>query len=216
MKQNTMGGQNVMGGDAMGGDAMGDTGNGGARGGGRYMKAMAGRALLVMAAVLVAAWAHAVPATAQGTKPTPVSAQAGQAGQAGQAPDAVVRALYQHYFDTAPETVVSFDYSDPTTAKSYFDPALAKLMVADAKRAEPHLDFDPFIDGQDFELSPITYQTKTVSRGEAQVTAQFLNFDETKSIVFKVVRTGAGWRIADVQWGGGREALRVLLAKAGK
>ncbi|OYY80283.1 MAG: hypothetical protein B7Y12_23255 [Rhizobiales bacterium 24-66-13] len=177
------------------------------------MTAMAGRALLVMAAVLVAAWAHAVPAAAQGAKPTPASAQGGQPDQT---PDAVVRALYQHYFDTAPETVVSFDYSDPATAKSYFDPALAKLMVADAKRAAPHLDFDPFIDGQDFELSPVTYQTKTVSRGEALVTAQFLNFDETKSIVYKVVRTGAGWRIADVQWGGGRETLRALLAKAGK
>ncbi|HQS09599.1 MAG TPA: DUF3828 domain-containing protein [Xanthobacteraceae bacterium] len=192
---------------------MGETGNGGARGVGRCMTAMAGRALLVMAAVLVAAWAHAVPAAAQGAKPTPASAQGGQPDQT---PDAVVRALYQHYFDTAPETVVSFDYSDPATAKSYFDPALAKLMVADAKRAAPHLDFDPFIDGQDFELSPVTYQTKTVSRGEALVTAQFLNFDETKSIVYKVVRTGAGWRIADVQWGGGRETLRALLAKAGK
>jgi len=111
---------------------------------------------------------------------------------------------------------VSFDYTDPATTKAYFDPALAKLLVADAKRAAPRLDFDPFIDGQDFELSPVTYQTKTVSPSEVLVTAQFLNFDETKSIIYKVVRTGAGWRIADVQWGGGREPLRTLLAKAGK
>ncbi|MFG1423649.1 DUF3828 domain-containing protein [Roseixanthobacter liquoris] len=198
----------------MGGNAMGGTGNGGARiPAARNMTRVAGRALLVMAAVLVAAWTHLLPAAAQGAKPTPASAQAGQSGQT---PDAVVRALYQHYFDTAPEAVVSFDYNDPATTKTYFDPTLAKLMVADAKRAEPRLDFDPFIDGQDFELSPVTYQTKTVSPGEALVTAQFLNFDETKSIAYKVVRTSAGWRIADVQWGGGRESLRALLAKAGK
>jgi hypothetical protein len=209
-----MGGQDAMGGDAMGGNAIGETGNGAAPlDAARGMKAMAGRALRVMAAMLVAAWAQAGPAAAQGAKPTPASAQAGQAGQT---PDAVVRALYQHYFDTAPETVVSFDYTDPATTKAYFDPALAKLLVADAKRAAPRLDFDPFIDGQDFELSPVTYQTKTVSPSEVLVTAQFLNFDETKSIIYKVVRTGAGWRIADVQWGGGREPLRTLLAKAGK
>ncbi|MFG1428765.1 DUF3828 domain-containing protein [Roseixanthobacter glucoisosaccharinicivorans] len=177
---------------------------------------MTWRILPVMIAAALLAWAQAVPAAAQGAKPTPASAQAAQASQSEQTPDAVVRALYQHYFETAPETAVSFDYNDPATTKAYFDPALAKLLVADAKRDAPRLDFDPFIDGQDFELSPITYQTKNVSRSEALVTAQFLNFDETKSIVYKVVRTGAGWRIADVQWGGGRETLRALLAKAGK
>ncbi|MFG1399637.1 DUF3828 domain-containing protein [Roseixanthobacter pseudopolyaromaticivorans] len=171
---------------------------------------MAGHVLLVMAVMLVAVWALALPGAAQGTKPTSASAQASQAA------DAVVRALYQNYFDTAPETAVSFDYNDPATTKAYFDPTLAKLLVADAKRAEPRLDFDPFIDGQDFELSPVTYQTKAVSPGEALVTAQFQNFDENKSIVYKVVRTSGGWRIADVQWAGGRDSLRTLLAKAGK
>ncbi|MFG1462608.1 hypothetical protein V5F77_06870 [Xanthobacter sp. DSM 24535] len=159
---------------------------------------------------LLQVWALLAPAAAQSAKPTAASAQAGQDA------DAVVRALYQNYFDTAPEAVVSFNYYDPAAAKSFFDPTLAKLLAADAKRDAARLDFDPFIDGQEFELSPVTYQTRVVSPKEALVTAQFLNFDETKSIVYKVVRTASGWRIADVQWGGGRDSLRTLLAKAGK
>ncbi|MEP9375797.1 DUF3828 domain-containing protein [Aquabacter sp. CN5-332] len=154
---------------------------------------------LLIAACCVGALAT-VPAAAQSAKPP------------APAPDAVVRALYQHYLDTRPDTAVAFDYTDPSVAKDYFDPALAKLLVADGKRDEARLDFDPFVDGQDFEITSVDYATKTVSSKEAQVSAQFQNFDEKKTVTYKVVRTPAGWRIADVLWGGSRDTLRKLLS----
>lgn len=132
---------------------------------------------------------------------------------AAQTPEALVKDVYQHYLETAPDTVVGFDFADPNVAKSYFDPLLAKLVAADAKADEPKLNFDPFIDGQDFEIKAVTYTTKLSTKTSAVVVAEFENYDEKKIITFKLVRTAAGWRIADVQWGGNPQTLRLMLGK---
>jgi len=130
----------------------------------------------------------------------------------GQLPDDVVRNLYKHYLETEPERLELFDYTSPSTLKSYFDPALARLLESDGKRGEPRLNFDPFVDGQDFEIDRVDLASNSVSPKEAVVTAKFLNFDEPKSVNYTMVLTPAGWRIADVQWAGGRDSLRTLLA----
>ena len=131
---------------------------------------------------------------------------------AAQAPEAVVRALYQHYLDTKTDSVVAFDYTDPEVAKAYFDPSLIKLIVADAKRDTTRLDFDPFVDGQEFEIRSVSYETKMASSREAMVTASFDNFDQATAVTYKLVRTSSGWRITDVLWAGGRGTLRKLLS----
>ena len=128
-------------------------------------------------------------------------------------PDALVRSLYQHYLETAPDTVVGFDFTEPAVAAGYFDPTLAKLVVADAKSAEPRLNFDPFIEGQDFEIKAVAVEAKGLTKTSATVIAQFDNFDEKKTVSFKMVRTPAGWRIADVQWDRNPQTLRALLSK---
>jgi len=130
----------------------------------------------------------------------------------GQLPDDVVRNLYKHYLETEPERLELFDYTSATALKGYFDPALARLLESDGKRPEPRLNFDPFIDGQDFEIERVDLASNAISPKEALVTAKFLNFDEPKSVNYKMVLTPAGWRIADVQWAGGRDSLRTLLS----
>lgn len=159
---------------------------------------VSGALRLIIAMGLVATLA--APALAQAAKPP------------APAPDAVVRALYQHYLDTRPDEAVEFNYTDPAVAQDYFDPALARLIVADGKRDEARLDFDPFVDGQEFEIKSVDLETKPVSSKEAQVAARFDNFDEKKVITYKMVRTRSGWRIADVLWGEGRDSLRKLLS----
>lgn len=132
------------------------------------------------------------------------------------APDKVVRDIYKHYLDTEPERLVPFDYTATTTTRAYFDAALAKMLVADGKRGDPRLNFDPFVDGQDFEIDKVSLATTALTPKEATVTARFLNFDEPKLITYKLVMTAEGWRIADVQWGGARDSLRTLLAPASR
>ena len=46
--------------------------------------------------------------------------------------------------------------------------------------------------------------------------AQFDNFDEKKTVTFKMVRTSAGWRIADVQWDRNPLTLRALLSTSAR
>ena len=144
----------------------------------------------------------------------PMAARAAPA--AGSAPDAVVRDIYKHYLETEPERLIPFDYTAPATTNAYFDPGLAKLLVAEGKRTELRLDFDPFVDGQDFEIDKVSFTITAQSAKEATVTARFLNFDEPKLITYKLVMTGEGWRIADVQWGGARATLRALLGTASR
>lgn len=145
------------------------------------------------------------PALAQ-TQAKPASASPAQA------PEAVVRALYQHYLDTKTDSIVAFDYTDPEVAKAYFDPSLIKLIVADAKRDTTRLDFDPFVDGQEFEIRSVSYETKMSSQREAMVSASFDNFDQATVVTYKLGRTSSGWRITDVLWAGGRGTLRKLLS----
>ncbi len=141
--------------------------------------------------------AHAAP---QAAKPA-----------AAPSPETLIRDLYAHYLDTAPDTVVGFDFTDPTVANAYFDPALAKLVIADAKASDPKLNFDPFIEGQDFEIKAVTTSLKAQTSTSATVTAEFENFEEKKTVTFKLTKVGGRWRIADIQWESNPQTLKALL-----
>lgn len=148
---------------------------------------------LLSAVVLVAL--AALPAAAQGA-----------------GPDNIVRLLYQHYIDTTTGLVFAFDYTDPVVASNYFDPMLARFIVADARDGDPRLDFDPFVNGQDFDIKAVELETHMISDDKAEVVASFKNFDEAESHSFTVVRTKRGWRIADVHLDGEETSLRDFLA----
>ncbi|TCT05647.1 hypothetical protein [Aquabacter spiritensis] len=150
----------------------------------------------------------ATTATAQTSAP----AAAGPAVASAPAADAMLRTIYQRYVETAPDASPDVDYTSPKGARAMFDPALAKLMVAEGKRQELRLDFDPFIDGQDYEIKAVEYETRPVSATQATVIARFQNFDEKKEVVYKMVLTPAGWRIADISWGPDRDTLVKLLS----
>ncbi|MEW6255193.1 MAG: hypothetical protein AB1592_04495 [Pseudomonadota bacterium] len=179
------------------------------------------RRLLALGAVMIAAGAAAAwPAFAQSNPPATAAKPAPSAKPAKPAaetigPEALVRSLYRHYLETSPETYVAFDYTNPEIAKSYFDPALTKLLVADGKREQSRLDFDPFVNGQEFEIKAVDYETRNTSAKEAMVTARFTNFDQDTLVIYKLVRTPAGWRIADVLWAGGGNSLKKLLSAPG-
>ncbi len=109
-----------------------------------------------------------------------------------------------------PDAVVAFDYTDPDAAKAYFDPSLIKLIVADSKRDQTRLDFDPFVDAQEFEIKAVDYETKMSSPREALVTARFDNFRadhnrhlQTHPLVLRLAHNGRAV-------GGGRDAPKLL------
>lgn len=77
--------------------------------------------------------------------------------------------------------------------------ALIDKDVAETPEGEVgRLDFDPFVDGQDWELGAVKVKEIYRSGGEARVRADFANFGKPRSIVFSLVREDGAWRIDDI------------------
>ncbi len=127
---------------------------------------------LVVSALLVAAPAGAAPVF--------------------ETPEALIAYAYQPYGDD----------SFPDDPFELFAPSLRKL-VADANAAAGDsevgvLDFDPFIDAQDFGDVSATIDSVRQSGDHARVAVTVANFGETARMDFALIETGAGWLIEDI------------------
>ncbi len=109
----------------------------------------------------------------------------------------------------------------PVTAKGaparYFTPELAGLIEADAKAAATRkevgaLDGDPFIDGQDFEISDVKIDVKDSAPDKATGTVTFKNFGKDTTVTLDLVKLKQGWRVDDIHMPSG--SLRALFKKA--
>jgi Protein of unknown function (DUF3828) len=111
-------------------------------------------------------------------------------------PVALITAIYKTY--TANE------HDDPGQAgeDDVYSKRLQALFDKDAAERpegdEGRLDFDPFVDGQDWELSGLKISQVYRSGGEARVRAVFANFGEPRNVVFNLVREDGRWRIDDI------------------
>lgn len=103
--------------------------------------------------------------------------------------------------------------------RRYFEPSLAALMVKDqkiaAKRGEVGLlDFDPFIDAQDWGISAFDIAVDDTVPGKATATVKFTNFDKAATVRLDLVKIKNDWRIADITWlrDGKQDNLRKIYA----
>ena len=71
---------------------------------------------------------------------------------------------------------------------------------AAAKRGEVGLlDFDPFIDAQDWEISDFDIAVDDSVPGKATATVKFTNFKPV-TVRLDIVKAKNEWRIADITW----------------
>ena len=103
--------------------------------------------------------------------------------------------------------------------RRYFEPAVAALLIADQKEAarrgeSPTLGVDPFVDGQDWEISTFDIAIRETAPGKASATVTFRSFDKAKTVVLDLVKLKTDWRVADIAWqrDGKTETLRALFA----
>jgi Protein of unknown function (DUF3828) len=94
---------------------------------------------------------------------------------------------------------------DERAIRRYFEPSLAALMVKDqkiaAKRGEVGLlDFDPFVDAQDWEIATFDIAVDDGAPGKAAATVKFSNFDKPVTVRLDLVKLKNEWRIADITW----------------
>ena len=114
-------------------------------------------------------------------------------------PDAVVRELYAFY--GVGQNQKSGFPTDQATLKRFFD---ARLLHAwnrahRGPNGEADLDYDYFIQGQDWALTPVKVSRQAATSDKATVRAAFKNFSKTVVVDYDLVRNPDGWRIDDAR-----------------
>jgi hypothetical protein len=139
---------------------------------------------------------------------TASSLAAGAPADAG--PRALLSEIYTHYTDDeAP--VLDWNGDD---AQRLFEPRLAAAVVADARASGERgevsdvLDFDPFVQGQDYEIAALKIAVLESQARSARLLVTFRNSGHPLAIHFDLVRLESGWRIRDMRWG--QTSLRAL------
>jgi hypothetical protein len=108
--------------------------------------------------------------------------------------------------------------SEPVIRR-YFEPSLAALMIKDQKAAARRgevgtLDFDPFVNAQEWEISEFDIAVSETAPGKASATVKFTNLGKPTIVSLDLVAIKNGWRIGDIIWqiDGKSQTLRGLYA----
>ena len=120
---------------------------------------------------------------------------------------APVAALAAPVFDT-PRALLEYAYEPYSSGNFSDDPyelysarlkGLLEQSVAETPEDEiGPLDFDPFIDAQDYDLSALTIDAPEVNGDEATARVTFKNFDVEEDLRFDLVKEADGWKIDDI------------------
>ena len=128
-------------------------------------------------------------------------------------PEALLEAFYQPYLDG--------DFADDESA--FQSEALQALYAHDAEITPEGemgaIDFDPYINGQDFDISNLVIGTPAISGDTAGVDVSFDNFDQQTRLTYDLVLEAGGWKIDDVASQGGEYPYRlseIFAAAAGE
>ena len=140
---------------------------------------------------------------------------------ASRADDPGAQAFLQSVYAPYEKSDKALDIASEAKAARYFVPAVAKLIardIAEAKRRQEvgRLDFDPFIAGQDWSPTKIDLQVAAgASADRATGTARFTvpGAKQPSTVTFDLVKTRAGWCIADIHWADQADSLVALLNK---
>jgi hypothetical protein len=99
--------------------------------------------------------------------------------------------------------------------RRYFEPTLAAAMAKDQKAAVRRnevglLDFDPFLDAQDWDVNAFDIAVSDAAAGSAKATVKFVNQGEAMTVVLDLVQAKNDWRVYDITWlhDGKTESLR--------
>lgn len=127
---------------------------------------------------------------------------------------AFVTAIYNSYKGKSSKGVA---LDDEAAIRRYFEPSLAGLILKDREAAAkdndvPSLDFDPFIDAQDWDITGFQVTVRDIAPQKATATATFKNTGKSVKVTLDLVKLDAGWRIRDIHWSSREGTLRKLYA----
>lgn len=116
--------------------------------------------------------------------------------------------IYQHYVGKSSTGSGGVSLTTPGSVRSYFTVGLASLILDDraaaAKRgAPPVLNTDPFVGRREWDISELSIDVKDTGALKTVGTVSFMNAGRPEKIVLELLRSGAEWRIADIEWDSG-------------
>ena len=117
-------------------------------------------------------------------------------------PKALLEAVYAPY-----EKGDSFNW-DNWDETQFRSKELNELFAKDLKEADGEvgrIDFDPYVDGQDYQISDLKFGDATITGDTAKVEVTFKNFEMEEDMVFTLVKEADGWKIDDVNSKGGAD-----------
>jgi hypothetical protein len=130
--------------------------------------------------------------------PWPAAADAGF-----RTPESLVRNVYAHYGDGAPELSKGLP-RDAASARQFFDPSLRKAWSA--PRVEP---YDFLVQSPSWKLGPVAIAVVRRQYDKTYVAANFDNRGRKVTLNFVLVNGPEGWLITDVE--SPHDSLRMFL-----
>jgi len=77
---------------------------------------------------------------------------------------------------------------------------LEAMMARSQANEAPILDFDPFINAQDWMVTAVAVTTDgVVANSHATVRARFTNLSDEDEVVYDLVWEGGGWRVDNIR-----------------
>lgn len=152
----------------------------------------------------IARWAHPCFAAAPAGLLLAAALGAPAAAAEDAAPQALVQRVYALYTKPGSPGMPS---SDERALSAFFEPSLAHAWAANGAKMETSesldgvLDYDPFIEGQDFKITAVSVSPARVAGDCATVDASFRNFGKPTRLHYTLARSAGGWRIDDFRSG---------------
>lgn len=107
-------------------------------------------------------------------------------------PSELIEALYEPYF--------TGDF--PSDDSQFRSAALQAAYDGDAQNTPDGelgaLSFDPYVDGQDYEITDLEIGAAGIAGDYASADVSFKNFGEPRSLTYEMVFEDGGWKVDDV------------------
>jgi hypothetical protein len=98
--------------------------------------------------------------------------------------------------------------------EQFFDEKLAGLIWKDLTETPEgevgHINGDPLFNAQDMKITKLVVGAGTTEGDTASVPVTFMNYDQKVKITFRLVKTGAGWKISNIVYDGDSDLLKIL------